>query len=49
MCVITTAQGQPPSACALICDAAGDGTGEGCPEGMTCTVIGNNPAGLCLW
>jgi hypothetical protein len=47
-CVIG-AQGSDDMFCGLLCPAEGNGTGEGCPEGMTCTVQGENTSGLCQW
>jgi hypothetical protein len=34
--------------CALLCDEANAGTGEGCPEGMTCIDTAQG-TGVCLW
>ncbi len=42
-------QGGDQMFCGLLCDAAGDGTTEGCPDEMVCVVSGGNPMGLCTW
>jgi len=43
VCALSTMQGAPPTACAIICTAPAD-----CPNGLACTPVPNQMASICV-